>query len=420
VWDYLFPNDADAAGRFQAGFVQVAEDVLPFDVAADQMMARFERDSRIISVSYKPIREGEIFVGVLIVLRDISAQLEAERREAEARELQLFVGHILRSPQGFRTFLDEANKLIELLLVEQDIVVVKRALHTMKGNCGVYGLRSVSEICHAIEDQLAERGTFARDEAERLKNAWQRALARVSEYIERDNARVELGAEDVCTLKEMLRGRVSYQQILQVIDTWSYEPVQFILDRLSAQAKRIASALGKEVEVAIDTDVVRSPEQMAPFWASLVHVIRNSIDHGIEKPEERERKGKVRAGRLLLSAKWRPNKRLEIEIFDDGCGMDFGKLEARARQMKLPHASEQDLLQAVFADGLSTRDAVTDLSGRGVGLGAVRAACENAGGRVQIRSGAAGTAFTFVLPLGAPGVGPEALPLRSAGRSLVS
>jgi HPt (histidine-containing phosphotransfer) domain-containing protein len=420
VWDYLYPDDPAGAAQFRMTFSQIADDIVPFEVYADQMPTRFKRDGRIVSLGYKQIREGETPVGVLVVLRDITAQLEAERREGEARELQAFIGHILRSPQGFRTFLDEANALTAQLLVETDLVTVKRALHTMKGNCAVYGLASLAKLCHEMEDQLIDRSAFSPAEGERLQRAWQQVLGRVSAYVERDKTRVELGPDDLATLREMLNGRIEHRRILQIVDTWHHEPVQFILDRLSTQAKRIAAALGKEVEVQIDTEVVRSPDQIAPFWASLVHVVRNSIDHGIEMPAEREEKGKVRAGHLRLSAKRRPDDHLEVEVFDDGTGMNFAKLEQRARAMKLPHGSEQDLLQAVFADGLSTRDAVTELSGRGVGLGAVRAACEAVGGRITVRSGTAGTAFTFVLPLDlpAPAPGPEAAraPTRPATR----
>lgn len=82
--------------------------------------------------------------------------------------------------------------------------------------------------------------------------------------------------------------------------------------------------------------------------------------------------------------------------------------------MKVPHASEQDLLQAVFADGLTTRDFVTDLSGRGIGLGAVRTACDEAGGEIRVRSGTAG-AFTFLIPLG-PAVASAIAPVRPPGQ----
>jgi two-component system chemotaxis sensor kinase CheA len=154
--------------------------------------------------------------------------------------------------------------------------------------------------------------------------------------------------------------------------------------------------------------MVRPPERLAPFWASLVHVVRNAIDHGIESPEEREAQGKPAIGRVRFAVKRALDGSLAIEIADDGRGLNFGKLAERARQMSLPHANEHELVQAVFADGLSTRDEVTELSGRGVGLGAVRAACEAAGGRLGTQSSAAGTTFSFVFP-------PDALVLTSAG-----
>jgi len=401
VWSYLLANDARRASAFRAAFGQLTDDILPFELCAAQVPARIERDGRIIALSCKQIREGEQFVGVLVVLRDVTAQLEAQRGEEAAREQQAVIGHILRSPQGFRAFLSECDQHIEVIFGADDLPTIKRALHTLKGSCAIFGLRSVATVCHAIEDRIADAGQLDRADADRLEAVWERALTAVKEYIERDKSRVELHSTDLVVLSTMLQERAEHQSILELVHTWSYEAVQSIFERLSAQATRIAAALGKQVEVTIDADTVRPPERLAPFWSSLIHVVRNAIDHGVESPEEREAQGKPAIGHVRLAVKRALDGALVVEIADDGRGLNFAKLAERARHMNLPHANEHELMQAVFSDGLSTRDEVTELSGRGVGLGAVRAACELTGGLLGVQSGPAGTTFSFKFPASA-------------------
>jgi two-component system chemotaxis sensor kinase CheA len=418
LWSYLFPSEARRAASFRSAFGQLADDILPFEICAVQMPANIERDGRIVALTYKQIRAGEQFVGVLVLLRDVTAQLEAQRGEEAAREQQAVVGHILRSPQGFRAFLSECDQHIELIYDSSDLAAIKRALHTMKGSCAIFGLRSVAKICHQIEDQIASSGELVRADAERVEAAWEKALGNVSEYVDRDQSRVELQSVDLEGLQKMLHERAEHQAILEMVHTWTFEPVQSIFERLSAQATRIADALGKQVEVAIDADNLRPPAHLLPFWSSLVHVVRNAIDHGIESPDEREAAGKPRAGHLFLNVKRGVDGALAVAILDDGRGMNFAKLADRARRMHLPHASEAELLLAVFADGLSTHDEVTELSGRGVGLGAVRSACQDVGGSLYVQSGVGGTSFSFVFPASALTVPTGAPPARDAKVSL--
>jgi two-component system, chemotaxis family, sensor kinase CheA len=103
---------------------------------------------------------------------------------------------------------------------------------------------------------------------------------------------------------------------------------------------------------------------------------------------------------LRLSAS-KDRERVRIEVSDDGRGIDWSRLAARAAESGLPHATHQDLVAALFSDGISTRDDVTEVSGRGTGLAAVRQACEALTGQVTVRSEAGGTTFVFDFPLAA-------------------
>ena len=137
------------------------------------------------------------------------------------------------------------------------------------------------------------------------------------------------------------------------------------------------------------------PERWAEFWSAFTHAVRNAVDHGLETAEERAAAGKPAKGALQLRTLV-VNDDFTIEISDDGRGIDWQLLRQRASAMGLPCATEHDLIEAMFHDGVTTRHQVSEFSGRGIGMGAVRAVCERMGGAVHVASASgAGTTVRF-------------------------
>ena len=159
----------------------------------------------------------------------------------------------------------------------------------------------------------------------------------------------------------------------------------------------VESELGEstaEVDAAVETP----PERWAPVFAALPHVVRNALDHGLEVPEERLQAGKTSCGRLTLSVAVEGNE-VVLVIEDDGRGIDWDRIRLLADQRGLPATTEEDLVAALFSDGLTTRTEATELSGRGVGTAAVRQAIQGIGGEVRVESEPGrGTRFVFRAP----------------------
>jgi chemotaxis protein histidine kinase CheA len=153
------------------------------------------------------------------------------------------------------------------------------------------------------------------------------------------------------------------------------------------------------VRVRVAGDLVRlSREAMAPFWAVFGHAVRNAVAHGIESVEERAAAGKSGAGEIALAAR-HDGAYVVIEVADDGRGIDWTALRARAQAAGLPYETPEELHDALFHDGLSTRDTADDVAGRGIGMGALRAECERLGGRMSVDSAqGAGTRVRFAFP----------------------
>jgi two-component system chemotaxis sensor kinase CheA len=173
--------------------------------------------------------------------------------------------------------------------------------------------------------------------------------------------------------------------------------------RVDADVERLALRLGKpKPAVVIEAGGVRLPaRRFGSFWASIVHVVRNMLDHGIESPEARLRAGKSAAGRIILRATETADRVL-VEFEDDGAGIDWKSIAARARAAGIRCATQHDLETALFASGVSTAAEVTEISGRGVGLSAVLERCRALGGSAHVSSTkGVGTRFVFAFPRGA-------------------
>jgi len=183
-------------------------------------------------------------------------------------------------------------------------------------------------------------------------------------------------------------------------------PVEHLFRRFPRVVRDVAKSCGKEVNLEIsgqDTDLDKSIMDM--LAEPLAHLVRNSVDHGIESPEERAQAGKPAQGTIRLAAYHQGNQ-IVIEVSDDGRGIDRDRLVAKAiekgilTQADAGNMSEQDALDLVFHPGLSTADHVTSISGRGVGMDVVKNVIDRLKGNISIRTvEARGTTFYLHVPL---------------------
>jgi two-component system chemotaxis sensor kinase CheA len=179
-----------------------------------------------------------------------------------------------------------------------------------------------------------------------------------------------------------------------------------IVEPLPRVARDLAQRLGKRVEVEIcDADVELDRQVLDRLSDPLVHVIRNAVDHGIEAPSERRVRGKSEVGHIRIDAA-RERDTIRIGIRDDGRGIDLDRVRARAIEagLVIPDLAvdlpPEEVVAFVFHPGLSTAKQISDVSGRGVGMDAVRSAIEALGGHVELRSDVGrGTAIELVVPV---------------------
>lgn len=183
-------------------------------------------------------------------------------------------------------------------------------------------------------------------------------------------------------------------------------PVGVIFQRFPRLVRDISRRLGKEVELVIEGEETEADKNVIEALADpLIHILRNSLDHGLETAQVRLAAGKPATGVLKVSAR-QESDQVILEISDDGAGIDPQRVRAKAIERGLVTAdgagslSDHEAVQLVFLPGFSTAEQVSDLSGRGVGMDVVRTAVERVGGTVTLASERGrGTTLTLSLPL---------------------
>jgi two-component system chemotaxis sensor kinase CheA len=399
-------NDEDRKLLFELCWESVANPIIPLELALDQVPSHIEVGGSHYALGYKPVLVDDTLQSVLLVVTDVTQELEQIAATRRQQEFISVFERVMNDRDEFIEFLNEAERLITRLVASarSDRVGFLRDLHTLKGTTGVFGVDSVSACCDELESALceAERAVDP-DEVQRLRSVWLEFSERAERLIAGGSERrVELSHAELDRLVQDLDSGRPTDEAAAFLESLKGEPTSLRFRRISHQITGLAERLGKcEVDVEIlHNDVRLSAERWAPFWSAFTHIVRNAVDHGLETAAQRETVGKPAAGKITLRSSTLGGYH-EIELADDGRGVDWDKIRTRAAALDLPHATSAELQDAVFADGLTSRDDITHTSGRGVGMSAIRAVCLAMGGELDIQSPTPGkgTRLTFRIPV---------------------
>lgn len=267
-----------------------------------------------------------------------------------------------------------------------------------------------AEAGEAEADDLRSLGRTVKVDIEKLDgvmglvgelNLVKAAFQRIVQSLKALPEQRELAADAAKHLRTMEKKLAELQR--SIIDI-RLVPISQIYSRLNRTARRLARAAGKEVAITLyggETELDKTV--MDELVTPLIHILRNGIDHGIEPPGERVALGKPREGTLAIQAYQKGNS-IVIEVSDDGRGLQTEKIREKAVALGLvaPDAAldEDQVLDLIFRSGFSSADEVTEVSGRGVGLDAVKTAIERMKGSIAVWSEPGrGTTFQITLPI---------------------
>ena len=402
-WECLRRFDAPLADYFEVAWAALVEQVLPLDLCLDQLPKIARKDGRTFELTYRPVLRDGALDQTVVVITDVTERVERERAEERQRELMSIYRRLTSDRQAFDGFFFEASALVDTIAGKPggDSAALRRQVHTLKGDSSLFGLESVSRLCHTVEDRIAETGQLDAADRALLRSAWAQVAAMRAQLVDgAAETDIRVMRADYDSAVADLRRHADHEVVLAALESWELEPASRRLALVAEQIQQMASRMGKApVDVTCAPTSLRLPPgRWASFWSAFAHVIRNTVDHGVETSERRCAMGRPPRARIQLELV-RERDHVRFAIKDDGPGVDWQAIAGRARERGLPWTKHSDLEAALLVDGISSRRVVTTASGRGVGLGAFAAVIRELGGRLEISSESGqGTTVTCWLP----------------------
>jgi two-component system chemotaxis sensor kinase CheA len=414
--DTSFPGKGD---YFRVGWDALREEWMPLEMRLSQLPHELEHGRLHLGFDYQPIFDEAELTRILVIVTDMAPIAEKRRAEEEEEELVTAVRKLLTDQAGFGEYICEADELVQAVTTGTGTRASRlRTLHTLKGNSAIFGFESIARLCHELEGRLESSGAdLSITDTDRLTASWKRLRDKLAILLNgRTGETIEIKRVDFHELVANLNSGFPVAQVAATLRSWELDPIEPRMSRVADYARALAVRLEKNpVEIRIETNDVRlDGTAWTEFWHSLVHVVRNAIDHGIESPAERVSAAKPEVAVVSLRSRLESG-RLTIEVEDHGRGIDWDRIAKVASKRGLPSETREQLFDALFADGLSTREQASETSGRGVGLSAVRDACKRTSGEISVTSAIGqGTTFKFAWSIDASGR-PKALSQPSDG-----
>ncbi len=363
----------------------------------DKEIRAFDGSLIVVDARFLRINRDEVVENLMVIFEDKTGIREAEQKLEDERErydaeLEAIAAILKNGPPLFRDFITEGEALVEKLYVSLDKLGESdtsahfmREFHSLKGSARSLQLDRLATSAHRIEDLLIgarEQGSFGSEERQ--------AILKSAESVK----------QGILNIRESIeRFSVFYGKDI------TFSPQQE-LDSYLASLKDMTAKLGQELgkELVFEPVVeVKELYFLKQLKNPIIHLLRNSIDHGLEDIYERTASGKDPAGKIRLEIS-KEGREIHIAVRDDGKGIDFGRIRKKAIEKGLiPSDGEtptKELMNLLFLPDFSSKDAVSDISGRGVGLDVVKDSVRQLGGtiRVQTKLGS-GTSFLLTIPL---------------------
>ena len=376
-------------------------------------------DSKIIKLEYREIKakNGKL-ERVVVVAADITERLRNEREAVVQAERVRKISKAAASKESYLSFVNEAVSIFKsadsIFNSPADPITLKqlqRDLHTLKGSVATFEFNGLASEFHALESKLEDEGQVTLAVVQSwsyIKDQWKFETTDVAQVLglESNRDKVSITATKFTGLVDhaFTSNDKALQKKLQ--DALRYPPSEVLAKYQTYLTKLSERFDDKNVQIVFQPDCSDvSYSEIQRLDSSFVHIFRNCFDHGIEDKEERNRVGKNPCGTISCAVYRTKSDWLHVVIKDDGNGIDGDKLADKAvvtgvwDKAKRIAATYQQKIELIFEANMSTRDTVTELSGRGVGMDAVSQAVKSLGGSISIYSQRGlGTQFEIDIP----------------------
>ncbi|HTU63084.1 MAG TPA: ATP-binding protein, partial [Polyangiales bacterium] len=407
----LLAMNARDCDNFRGAYMQLFEDVLPPEVSLGNLPERITVGARTFALSSSIVRDkAGAMSAVLFTLLDITQLIAAE---AEVESLR-GAAHVARFRTRFAEFAVGLHEKLDALTRSEPLsqAHARMTLHTAKGVYAQFCLRVQARQIHEIEDKpeisaddLRAVDLELQTLVDRHKPLWNISLKRGEDLFTVSAGALRAFEERVARASSLEEARAILAEGLK---TLRRKPVSDWVGPLAEGAEEQARNRNKQVRLELSGGELLWPAELAPIFEVLPHLIRNSIDHGIEPHGERRDKPETATIQVGFSAN---DNGLQIRVRDDGQGIATERVVQRAVELGLVSADAAAQLSAakqldlIFAAGVSTAQEVSETSGRGIGMAAVRDTVAALGGKLSLESERGrGTQFNIEFPQQRPRV----------------
>ena len=358
-------------------------------------------DRKIFQCEFITVERGKGQTFILVTIYDITAKVELQQRllEEETRrqeEMRSLFELIQVDPNVFNDFLGDAEyeftRIDETLKndhlsTHEALVEVYQSVHAIKSNAVILGLNTFGEKVHGLESKI-----------KKLRES-------ETEVPFDDMLHLTVEIEKIAQEKDGFKGIIEKINSFKVAGAGQKQNQYVLIESLSKTTSKASADMGKVIQfVANDIDseaIDKGPRRV--MKEVLMQLIRNSVVHGIEAPEERVAKGKSETGVIKLSIKT-DGKTIHVRLMDDGRGLDFAKISKKALGLKMIKPEDANnkgvLLNTIFSPGFSTADDEGLHAGRGIGLNLVRDRVRDVKGTIKLQTEQnKGTVFNIFIPL---------------------
>jgi len=352
---------------------------------------------------------------VLVVATDKTMEVNAQEAFKEKDLYVSMLIKIVKNKQAFIDLYNEANDMLEDLKfslghdnLEDRAMIV---FHTLNGGFASYsaGLlvnqaRATESLIKSFDHSKNNFNLFIQDEIVKYQDLMLEFKDDLLSKISSSEDIVEISKEDLIEFDRELKAISS--EAHELFDTYiNKRKISSFFSNYAALIESLSAKLNKPMApLQIDDGGIRiNPDSYKEFFSSLVHLFRNCMDHGIETSQQRETQGKAAEGLIKVSAKLDSSK-IHLKIVDDGAGLNIHKIREKLTENlgaeTVEKMSDEEISMAIFLPNLSTSESVTEVSGRGIGMSAVKESVEKIGGHLTLSTKTnKGTEFNFELPL---------------------
>lgn len=397
---HYFKAKSREADLFKSAVAQTFTDRMPESVNLAQIPNRINgQNNRVLSILYSVIRDraNNMVTGILLTINDASSLVKAEQQVVKSK----IIVKILQNKTSFDCFVQDFRKHCQMAsnFVNKSFQKEARSiLHTLKGNAATFGFQDTVDVIHMVE----EESSINPSDIDLIKDSLLNAIDEFNDIIDIDQGdRISIPKKDI--EEYIARISQSSDEILshymtQELSNHTLPKAKQILGPIEDMVSNLSYALEKEIRFKFTGKDCPINQEHVDVVRNMIHLIRNAVDHGIEEVYERNQKDPT--GTIHLSF-LRNDSSLRIEVRDDGKGIDTERLSQVALENAITEklSSEEERLNLIFHPGLSSKDRGTKISGRGIGLHAVKQAVIEVGGTITVLNNPPkGCNFIIVLP----------------------